>query len=368
MSGKLVATVQGSAATPYEIRETADPNVLWCSCPAWRNNKATPKTGKHIKAHQGGAPLAPPVGRPTAATSTSPGKPMRLESVDPKDAHALIESDEWVVEQKVDGTRVVITVTGSAVAFTASNGEPLKHSASLLHAKALTAALPDGHYVLDGELLWTGEFYAFDAPDHDGPLAQRRARLESLFATEAFGAPIRLLPQARTVTEKVALLRRVHDAGGEGIVIKHAGKPYEYGRRVVHQLKLKFTKTVDCVVTDRNVAGKENAVLAAHDADGQLVNIGSCSMLGKPDAQPGDVVEVRYLYASEDLRLYQPTLLRVRTDKAAADCSVAQLTPVDKTVSWLRQTYTDRSRPPSIRARSLAAESSASTVPQSPAA
>ena len=346
-SGKLVATVQGSAAQPYELRETADPAVLWCSCPAWRNNKERPKTCKHIKAHVSGTStavretstgtvLAEVSDRYTPVSESVVrafhGKPMRLETVDTADAVALFESDDWGVEQKVDGTRVVIQVDGDDVRFYASNGEPLKHATSMLHVKRLKAALPAGEYSLDGELLWTGDYWAFDMPGHNGTFAQRRAALEEFFATTDVSDPVRLLPQARTLEEKVGLFKQVYAQGGEGVVLKHLGKSYELDRRVNHQLKLKFTKTVDCVISARNVRGKENAELELYDTDGQPVAIGGCSMIGKPAAQIGDVVEVKYLYSTEDGRIYQPTLLRIRTDKRKHECTTDQLTPVNKEV------------------------------------
>lgn len=335
----LVTTVQGSAAKPYEIRETADPNVLWCSCPAWRNSKGSPKTCKHIKGLDiGGDGEKAAVVAAALPTGLAPTlKPMRMESVEPKDAQVLFESDDWAVEQKVDGTRCVITVTPERVTFTASNGEPLKHSASLIQLPAVKASLPSGTYTIDGELLWTGEFWAFDLlADGDGSWADKSARvrrtmLENLFETHTFGPNVKLLPQTRGLADKLALFKQVHEAGGEGIILKHLDKSYEYNARVLHQLKLKFTKTVDCVITARNVNGKTNARLAVYE-DGKLREIGGCSMNGKPNAQVGDVVEVKYLYATEDLDIYQPSLLRIREDKAAEDCLLDQLRPVNKKV------------------------------------
>lgn len=332
MTNKLVTTVQGSAATPYEIRETTDSNVLWCSCPAWRNSKLAPKTCKHIMSLDGDRSAPAPAPEVVRALTVAGQKPMRMDSVDPADAQVLFESDDWVVEQKVDGTRCIITVTPNTVTFTASNGETLRHSASLIHVANLKRSLPVGNYVLDGELLWTGVFWAFDLLDQPSETLQaRRIALEALAEELEFGSRIRLLPQARGLEDKLTLFKRVYAQGGEGVILKHIGKKYEYGKRVVHQLKLKFTKTVDCIVTARNVNGKNNARLAVYE-DGVLRDIGGCSMIGKPDAQVGDVVEVKYLYATEDLDIYQPTLLKIRTDKAASDCLLDQLTPVSKEV------------------------------------
>lgn len=290
-------------------------------------------------------PIRP--GLPIRSTTTM--KPMKLKTATMTDVPAYIQDNAWVAEQKVDGTRCVITVhPDGVVEFTSGNGGALKHSTSVKHFPALRRALrplPNGAvYAIDGELLWTGEFYAFDLVRLDVPgvnaadplhcsLAARRQTLESLLDHAIIDAdgPVRLLPQARTADEKATLFRKVYDAGGEGVVLKHADGGYVPGTRSAEQLKVKFRKTVDCIVTARNVRVRSNAELAVYD-DGQLRSIGSCSMIGKPDAQPGDVVEVAYLYATDAFVLYQPSLARIRDDKPADECTIDQLVPVCKDV------------------------------------
>lgn len=44
------------------------------------------------------------------------------------------------------------------------------------------------------------------------------------------------------------------------------------------------------------------------------------------------MVEVAYLYATEALVLYQPSLFRQRADKPAKQCTIDQLVPVNKRV------------------------------------
>lgn len=131
---------------------------------------------------------------------------------------------------------------------------------------------------------------------------------------------------------KRALMQRVERMGGEGIVLKLKTGKYRPGARSRDQLKVKFRKTCDCVVTARNQGRQANAVLAVYDAAGVLRQVGKCSMIGKPDAQPGDVVEVAYLYATDAQQLYQPSLVRLRPDKAPRDCLLDQLVPVNKRV------------------------------------
>jgi hypothetical protein len=44
------------------------------------------------------------------------------------------------------------------------------------------------------------------------------------------------------------------------------------------------------------------------------------------------VLEVKYLYATDDNILYQPRVMKRRTDKAATDCLINQLVKTSKQV------------------------------------
>jgi hypothetical protein len=90
-------------------------------------------------------------------------------------------------------------------------------------------------------------------------------------------------------------------------------------------------KTVDCIVTGVRVEGRDNCHVSLIDGD-QLVEVGSCAMLGKPPVVVGQVVEVRYLYADTNRRLVQPAFLRVRDDKPAVECTIDQLVFTNRTV------------------------------------
>jgi bifunctional non-homologous end joining protein LigD len=250
------------------------------------------------------------------------------------DAVALCHDPEWVMQQKFDGTRALVHVTHSGVEFRAGNEKPLKHSAAAVHFERLAAALSavEPGTVLDCELVhYTGTLYVFDLLAHRGreivvlPQRERRARLESLPLSD----PAVPAHEARSTGDKLAMLMSVYEGEGEGVMLKHRRAPYSPGERVEHSLKVKFVKTVDAIVTARNVNGACNARLAVYE-NGKLREIGGVTMIGKPDARPGDVVEVAYLYATESLTLYQPRVSRTRTDKAPADCLIDQLTPVDR--------------------------------------
>jgi ATP-dependent DNA ligase len=286
---------------------------------------------------------------------------MQYEWAPPEDVDDYL-GDEWVLEQKFDGVRMIVKAWHGQVRFCHGGGGALRHAASLcllpaLEHDMLTLArslAPGEALVLDGEMLLSGHYVVYDVPlfvQADGvgmrptqPRDLRRGFLESVFEQWAPGPLVVLAREARTPAEKLALMERLEAEGTEGAVAKRVDAPYAAdGARVRDVVKLKFQKTVDALVVARDVGGK-NAHLAVHAdeipddllaflPDGTPVRrIGACSMIGKPDARPGEVVEVRYLYATEGLILYQPSLLRVRTDKAAVDCRIEQLRPVSKEV------------------------------------
>lgn len=274
--------------------------------------------------------------------TTSPVKAMKMKGVDHHDTArvaALIADDDWIVQQKFDGTRVTLFVDGTDRRLLAADGSPLRHAAAVQWADRLLADLPtrEGAYQVDGELLTAdGTFVAFDLlvayslPVWERPYFERRLLLSDL-ATEC--GPRFVLADEHVGSEaKAAMIARVDAESFEGVVFKRRDAKYRPGVRTDTQLKLKFYRECDAIVTARNVDGRTNASLAVYDVDGSLRPIGSCSMLGKPDAAVGDVVEVKYLNAGTSGWLYQPTLLRIRHDKAAGECSIDQLRLVRKGV------------------------------------
>jgi hypothetical protein len=118
------------------------------------------------------------------------------------------------------------------------------------------------------------------------------------------------------------------------MMLKQASHKYTAGKRCDGSVKLKFWRSLEAVVTARHIDGKENAELALIDPDHGEVNVGSISCLGHEQVAVGDVVECKYLYAVDPRKpkLYQPNILRVRTDKPADECTVDQLVYTNKRV------------------------------------
>lgn len=264
-------------------------------------------------------------------------KPMLAQKVG-DNAHGvrLCTDDNWWVEPKFDGERRLITIEGEVLRNYNRKGE----RGGILPDKIATWFEPfDGDWAFDGELMGNGHFIMFDLVHANDlitettPYYQRRAALEAVYA-KAFGDAdtIHLAPVGRTSEEKVALCRKIAEQRGEGMMFKHIDAPYvTTGRRSYKTLKWKYWKTADliCGIVGRNDSMSVQ-LLAVDKETAELVDVGSAATMGKGELERGDVVEVRYLYLSDGDRLYQPTILRKRTDKDAASCWTDQLETTSK--------------------------------------
>lgn len=67
--------------------------------------------------------------------------------------------------------------------------------------------------------------------------------------------------------------------------------------------------------------------------------VGAASLIGKDlTIEDGDVVEVLYLYATEDQQVIQPRIVRKRTDKTPAECDLEQFPPYTRALAWVGST------------------------------
>ena len=269
--------------------------------------------------------------------------PQRFVEIDVMSLEDKIVNPDWVIEQKLDGVRAMAFVSNGTVEWYTGRGKrsPLKSTA--VKTEQVTAILSQlrGSWVFDGEFI-RDTFHIFDMPfaendppeyniGPDSPFEQRRRHLGFIYHRVLKSQYVKLVPQARTEEEKRTLVANCQAQAVEGVMLKKLDSVYNCGGFCSGILKAKFTKTVDCVVMARNVGGKENAQLGVYD-NGVLTYCGMVSMLGKGEAEIGDVLEVKYLYGTNDYILYQPRVIKRRDDKAATDCLLNQIVRTSKAV------------------------------------
>jgi len=218
----------------------------------------------------------------------------------------LPEGEEYVYELKLDGFRCVAFVDGEETFLQSRNGRPLSRYFPEL-------VLPEGEYVLDGEIVIRGKsgrenfdalqqrihparsriellaketpatYVVFDLLDEDGesllelPFADRRERLERLVGSRAFTeAPVELM---EATTDPDRAREWLRDA--EGTVAKLRSAPYVPGKRA-GMFKVKRVRTIDAVVAGWRPGKEEGTVgaliLGLYDGSDLRV-VGHCSGL-----------------------------------------------------------------------------------------
>jgi len=241
-----------------------------------------------------------------------------------EDPQFYIDSDEWVLEEKMDGERR--PVISGQVTHVGIN----KKGQAVSISNAIVDSLPeDTTITIDGEII--GEtLYAFDVVELGGddlsklPLVDRLTILERIL----FGKQIVVVPTAYTREEKQAMFDRIKAENGEGVVFKKWNAPYTPGRPNSggNALKFKFHKTATFIVVG-STPGKRSVGLEMIDSSGGRQFMGKVTIpANKEIPVTGDLVEVRYLYAFKgDGKIFQPVYLDKRTDADLSDCGTKQL-------------------------------------------
>lgn len=267
--------------------------------------------------------------------------PQLALNADIRDLRPYITDDNWVMEQKLDGHRLFLVAPGGNLPPTALTRAGTPYTRKLPRA-IQDFRFPSGNWILDGELMPDGRFWCFDLPL--SPLTEAQASPVPLFGRRAVlqtflnrvPHPFCLIPQALGQEAKAKLARMAIERNLEGLMLKKVDSHYASGGRNADWLKLKFVATADVVVKRLRADGKESVEYIVYDEHtGATVEIGKASLIGKEkreQLQVGDVIEVRYLYVGADGRLYQPTVLRKRTDKRPDECTTQQLKWVNKEV------------------------------------
>lgn len=247
--------------------------------------------------------------------SSTPTKPLHLKSA--------ISDENVFVQQKVDGQRVLVDCSAvGEVTFFNRKGD-------VIHMKGGYTSY-FGKFrdrIFDGEYV-DGVFWLFDCIEgtcFDMSFGDRQAVLQAeINETKT----VRLLPTARSPEEKRDLIRAVIKSRGEGIVTKSIFGGYIQGERTNFAHKYKFYNDIDVVIQSVS-AVKDSAEMIVYDDDENPVEIGSIKIGW---GSPGDVLLVKYLYATEDNRLYQPSVIRRRKDKTAEECHLNQLRYTNRAV------------------------------------
>lgn len=255
-----------------------------------------------------------------------------LEPVVQDQAELLLTDPKWVLQEKYDGERrLVILEPGEKVYGANRNGLRVALHGDLAMVCEYRFKNVSGMTVLDGED-FGATFAPFDLLMLNGsdlralPYSKRLKKLEALIAdAPEFPRP---LTYSSSQDKREAYVR-LREGGSEGVVFKHADASYIAGRngKSSTQFKDKFCESASCRVVGRNGDKRSIALELLDDATGQWVGVGNCTIPANfAIPQPGEYVEVRYLYAMPNGGcLVQPVYQGVRTDVDEGSCTLRQL-------------------------------------------
>ena len=226
-----------------------------------------------------------------------------LNPVEADECDRLLDDPAWATQPKLDGVRFMLgQKAGTAYA--------LNRKGAAVRVPAGISLGIDADYLVDGELVGD-ELHVFDILELDGeclrglPVEKRHAILSSVA-----GHGVSVVPLA-TGMDKRNVYETSRNEGGEGVVFKRIGAAYSVGRpsRGGDYLKFKFYATCSCEVMGIN---KQRSVRLRMGCGTEVGNV--TIQPNRDIPSPGDVVEVRYLYAYRGGCLYQPTYLGTRSD------------------------------------------------------
>jgi bifunctional non-homologous end joining protein LigD len=269
-------------------------------------------------------------------------QPQLLNDIDRDVAMKLIEDDEWVMEEKMDGKRIAVAISPSEVRISNKSaracGMPAPIVTAIQALKSLEYVGPVLYLEADGELV--GEkYHVFDIFAIDGsdlrqlPYETRAAHYAKLIgrnkalAGGVFDA-IEAVETFYGTAAKRAAFERIEGRNGEGVVFKRRDMVYAPGRPNSGgpALKFKFKESSTAICLGDSSDGKRSIRLGLLSSDGEMVNVGKVTVPpNQPVPQPNSLVEVQYLYKYEDGSLFQPVLLGIRDDQNREDCTLAQV-------------------------------------------
>jgi bifunctional non-homologous end joining protein LigD len=249
--------------------------------------------------------------------------PQLLNAIDEELVNRLIEDDDWMMQEKMDGTRLMNRNAGGAVIGSNRKGFVIPIS-RLIESRLQEPPCQD--FVVDGEAIgdtfWMFDLLETDGVDYrDADALSRWYQLSTLFGNYDKGySAIRIVDTYVSTSEKRAAFDRLAEAGAEGVVFKRKNSFYAPGRPNSggDQLKFKFVQSCTCFVRAINVGKRSVAVGMATGME--LVGVGNVTIpINSQIPNEGALIEVRYLYAYPGGSLYQPDYRGVRTDLDCAD-------------------------------------------------
>lgn len=236
-----------SSSSPGVIYTTIlhDDGHATCNCPGYTKRSA--RSCKHTK--QVGGVATPPVPALFDLTPTIPVEPMLANELPEERKLADYSSPDWILEEKYDGHRMIISVGNEVTAWSRGGKIRLLIPRIVEGLRHLTPGLYDGELIIPGGtstdvtavgLVEQSELVLFDClQSNDLSLVNeqflaRRVYLEEALLELPMGSPLRLAQQCAV---SLAALQNIWDCSGEGAIAKRLTAPYQAGKRSMDWIK-----------------------------------------------------------------------------------------------------------------------------------
>jgi bifunctional non-homologous end joining protein LigD len=250
-----------------------------------------------------------------------------LTEIGPQQAARLIQNPNYGGQEKENGKRRIVVRNGNQVFCFNREGEKRNLP------PAVVKIILQHHltrFVIDTELCGTviaPRVRIFDSLILGDELLGQQEYQFRLNRTheefDNFNPMFFVLYTARTPEEKLALCKKLYAENAEGMVFKRMDAIYKQGRAGQH-FKLKFWKDADVVVIGPSPEGHDSVEIGVYK-NGKLHRISGVSLIGRERVKAGDVITVKYLYATKNLHIVQPIMLQKRDDKQPKACTADQL-------------------------------------------
>jgi len=302
------------------------------------------KVGKGYKA------ASMPAGPAAAAIVTTQNedtgyRAQLLNEIPEEKVDELIADDRFCAQEKWDGRRIAVGNKPEGLKIPGLNLDKVsglfvcnkkgQSKAYTDRLKKAAGAIKAETFIIDGESIGD-KVHAFDylgaattGLAYKTTYYDRYMQLMGLLG-DSKQTDIVLVYTAFSAQEKRDLYEKLKKEGREGIVFKRIDAPYTPGRpnKGGDQFKFKFWSDISAVVEKVN-AGKRSVALYVFDKNRQ-VSIGNVTIPPNKDIPaPGDVVDIKYLYAypreGGGGTLYQPIYRDKRDDVDAAECKVGRI-------------------------------------------
>ncbi len=260
--------------------------------------------------------------------------PQLLNAVSEEEAERLIADPLWGAMPKLDGRRQMARLTDGKGVIGINRKGFVVPLAPAVASSVMGMGRP---ILLDGEAIGD-RLHCFGILEYDGldlrgmPYVESYRYLQDALETHT-GYGLELVPLAVTTEEKRELYARLKDEKAEGIVFKRLDISYSPDRPSSGgpHLKRKFVESASVIVLDVN--NKRSVKMGVyHPGESEPTFVGNVTIPANFDIpQPGDIIEVEYLYVYRGGKIFQPVYKGIRDDIDPRACTKSQLKYCTKT-------------------------------------